>query len=67
MLTKREWIAFAAGAAAFHTLGHIIMAFVGLPITIMSITLTQQLNALAIIVSAAITVALLWWLSKLKA
>ncbi len=66
MLSKREWIAFAAGAEAFHTLSHIILAFSTLPITIMSITVTQQLNTFAIIVNAVITVALFWWLSKTK-
>lgn len=66
MLSKREWIAFAAGAAAFHTFSHIVIAFSTLPITIMSITLTQQLNTFAIIGSAILTVALFWWLSKTK-
>lgn len=66
MLSKREWIAFAAGAAAFHTFGHIVIAFSALPITIMTITLTQQLNTIVIIASAIITVALFWWLSKTK-
>jgi len=66
MLSKREWIAFAAGAAAFHTLSHIIMAFAGLPITIMSINLTQQLNTFAIVVSAILTIALFLWLSKTR-
>lgn len=66
MLSKREWISFAAGAAAFHTFSHIVLAFSELPITFMSITLTQQLNLFAIIASGIITLALLWWLSKTK-
>jgi hypothetical protein len=66
MLSKREWIAFATGAAAFHTLSHAIMAFAGLPITIMSINLTQELNTFAIVVSAILTIALFLWLSKTK-
>ena len=66
MLSKREWIAFATGAAAFHTLSHAIMAFTGLPIVIMSINLTKQLNTFAIIASTAVTIALLWWLSKTR-
>lgn len=66
MLSKREWIAFIAGASFFHTLSHIVIAFSGLPIAIMSITLTQQLNTLAIIINAIITGALFWWLAKTK-
>lgn len=66
MLSKREWIAFAAGAFSFHTFSHIVIAYADLPIKFMGITLTQQLNMYAIIGSAVITVALFWWLSKTK-
>lgn len=66
MLSKREWIAFAAGAEAFHTFSHIVLTFSGLPITLMSINVTPQLNAFAIIINGIITVGLFWWLSKTK-
>lgn len=62
MLTTREWLLFFAGAQAFHTISHIFLYFANiLPITIFSISFTQQLNLLAIIINAATTVALLWF------
>ncbi len=62
MLTTREWLLFFAGAQAFHTISHIFLYFTNiLPITIFSISFTEQLNLLAIIINAATTVALLWF------
>lgn len=67
MWTKKDIIIFLAGAEAFHTLSHIVINFSGLlPITLFSITWTQSLNMLGIVINALITVGLLWWASKLK-
>jgi len=64
MWSTRDIILFLAGAEAFHTLSHIVIAFSGLlPIKICSITWTKQLNVLGIVINALITAGLLWWIS----
>lgn len=67
MCTKRDVIIFSAGAMAFHTLSHIAFAFFfTLPLQFSFITLTPTLNFWAIITSAIMTGALLWWAAQLK-
>jgi hypothetical protein len=62
---KCHLLFFLAGAAAFHTFGHIFFAFSGLlPMHIFSINLTQKLNLFTIIISSIITIGLLWWAFK---
>lgn len=62
MFSKREWIIFATGAQAFHTLSHILITFTGtLPIYIYTIEWTQQLNYGGILINSAITFALFKW------
>ena len=67
MCSKRDTIFFLAGAEAFHTLSHVIIAFTGtLPIKVFSIIWTQQLNFLGIVINGLVTCGLLWWASRLK-
>jgi len=67
MCTKRDTLVFLAGAQAFHTISHVILNFTDtLPITVFSITWTQQLNVLAIAINGLATVGLFWWISRLK-
>ncbi len=66
MWSKKDYIIFFAGIEAFHTISHGIILFTGiLPLELPFITWTQQLNIIAIVVNAIITVALLWWASRL--
>jgi len=56
MCSKRDVIIFFAGVAAMHTLGHIMVGYLGmLPMTFMSIEWTQNLNIFAIALNAIIT------------
>lgn len=67
MCSKRDIVIFLAGAEAFHTLSHVIISFTDmLPMTVWNITVTQQLNVMAIAANAVITAGLLWWASRLK-
>lgn len=67
MFSKKQWVIFAAGAAAFHTLSHLVIQYSDtLPIQIYSFELTSQLNMMIILINAVITAGLLWWVSKLK-
>lgn len=66
MFSFRDFIIFLAGAEFFHTLSHIIMIFfVNLPLNIKFMTLTPTINLWAIVINAIITIALLWWATKL--
>lgn len=66
MITKRDTIVFLAGAEAFHTLSHIVLAYPGfLPIRVKGITVTKRLNAAAIFANVAATAGLLYWASRL--
>jgi hypothetical protein len=48
-MCNRCLLVFLAGAAAFHAISHIVLAFSGLlPLTVWGITLTQNLNYVAI-------------------
>ena len=67
MCTKKHVLIFLAGAEAFHSLAHLLLAFANvLPLRIFGITLTPQLNIAAITLNAIIAVGLLWWASKVK-
>lgn len=65
-LSQREWVLFAAGAEAFHTLSHISIYFAGiLPMKFLFVDWTPQLNTAGIIINGLITLGLLWWASEL--
>lgn len=67
MLKLREVVIFVAGAEFFHTLSHVILPyFVSLPINMKFMILTPTINVWAIIINTVITVALLWWASRLR-
>lgn len=68
MFKTRDVVVFLAGAEAFHTLSHIVIAASGtLPIKFFFIEWTQHLNLYyGIGLNALITIALLWWASRLK-
>lgn len=70
MFTKKNTIMFFAGAAAFHTLSHILLYFTDvLPMRLCSccsFIFTPEMNFWAVIISAAVTVGLLYWASQLK-
>lgn len=61
MFTTREILIFLAGAEAFHTLSHLIIAWSGtLPIKFFGVTWDKQSNLYGIIINAVITAGLLW-------
>ncbi len=61
-MTKREMILFLAGAEAFHTLSHVMLAAPGiLPFRYGKLTITSQLNLAAILFNAGATAGLLFW------
>jgi hypothetical protein len=67
MSLKRDIVVFFAGAEAFHTLSHIIMAFAfQFPVQMKWMAFTTTMNVFAILINAAITVALLWWAKRLN-
>lgn len=52
---------FLAGALAFHTLGHIMLAFTNLlPMTVFGMHFDAHLNAITIIASGLLTIGLLY-------
>jgi hypothetical protein len=64
----RDVLLFFAGAEAFHTLSHVWLGLSGmLPMEIQfpSITITQNLNVIAIVVNALVTVVLLYGAKRL--
>lgn len=75
MLKSRDVVMFIAGAFFLHTVSHIIFPYiVTLPIDFnlavltpdFQIAWTPMLNMVVVIVSAIITIALVWWGSRLK-
>jgi hypothetical protein len=67
MPTLRDIVIFFAGAAFFHTISHIICPyFIALPFDAGFMQLTHKSNLVIIIISAIMTIALLWWAKKLK-
>ena len=68
MLKLRDVVIFLAGAEFFHTLSHIILPyFITLPLNMNFMMFTPSLNTWAIAINAIITIALLWWASRIKA
>jgi hypothetical protein len=66
MFTKKDWIMFAAGAEAFHTISHAVLPLTNcMPIKFFFITVGPTTNLVFIAVNAVITALLLWWASKL--
>jgi hypothetical protein len=62
---KYHLLLFLAGGEAFHTISHVIIAFSGiLPLPVFGIDFTQNFNYFAIVTNGLITIALLWWASK---
>lgn len=67
MLKLRDVVIFLAGAEFFHALSHIILPyFITLPLNLKFMMFTPSLNTWAIIINALITIALLWWASRIK-
>lgn len=67
MWTKREILIFLAGAATLHTLSHVMLQFAAvLPLNFWGIIVTYSLNTYALIISALVTAALLWLISRTK-
>lgn len=67
MSKLRDVVIFFAGAAFLHTISHIIFPFyVSLPFNVGFMELTHTNNTIIIIISAILTVALLWWAKKLS-
>ena len=67
MFSLRDYLIFLAGAATFHTISHLTLAFSGaLPMVIGGVEVTSQLNILAIAINTLITIGLLWWASRLS-
>ena len=67
MFSLKNVLIFLAGAAFFHTLSHILLPFfVELPLKTKVIYLTPALNFWAVIISAIITVVLLFWAKRVK-
>lgn len=65
MCTQRDILVFAAGAMAFHTISHIIMpTIIPLPLHVISFNFTAGMNIVAIVFSAAATLALLYFAQK---
>jgi hypothetical protein len=68
----RDTLVFVGGAEAFHTLSHVWLGFGGmLPMSVpvfpsVSVTLTPELNAFAVIVNGLITAGALYWAHRLK-
>lgn len=66
MWTKKELILFIAGAEAFHTYIHGLMYFNILSVQLPYFAITPQVVLFGFVFNAFVTVALLWWASKLK-
>jgi hypothetical protein len=67
MFSLKNILIFLAGVFFFHTIHHaMIPYYVDLPIHLKGFTLTPTFNLWAVVISAIITVALLWWASRIK-
>lgn len=63
----RDFIIFLAGAEAFHTFSHILLAYmVQMPMETNWVIVTPTLNYWAIIINGLITIGLLWYAKRLK-
>lgn len=62
MISRRDFGMMLVGAALFHMIGHMIIAWMGiLPLSFGPILLSEHLNMAAIIASGALAVGLFWW------
>lgn len=62
MFSLRDLIIFLAGAEFFHTLSHIILAYiVKYPWKTKLMTVTFRMNIWAIVINAVATIALIIW------
>lgn len=67
MITKRDAIVFLAGAAALHTISHLALAYSDmLPMRFFSFIWTKEANTVTVVISAAVTIALILWARSLK-
>lgn len=67
MISLRDIVIFLAGIMFLHTVSHIMVGFtIPLPFDFKFIVLTSYLNTWIIIISAIITILLLWWATKLS-
>jgi hypothetical protein len=67
MYSFRDFIVFLTGVEFFHTISHFLIPFfVDLPLQTKYMVLTSNINLLAIIINAVITVSLFFWAYKLK-
>lgn len=65
-MSLKDIVIFFAGAEAFHTLSHIFLAYaVKFPLDLNFTVLTATMNLWAIVINGLITIALLWWASRL--
>lgn len=67
MFSLRNILIFFAGFEFFHTISHIAMPFlVSFPLDLKFMLLTSTMNNWAIVINGIITIALLWWASRLS-
>lgn len=68
MWSKRDWVLFFAGFEAFHTLSHVVIAYLGTtPIRYLyPAGGWQGVNTAVILVNLAITIALVYWAGALS-
>jgi len=61
-MNTKEIAKFFSGVTAWEALGHTLLAFSNdFPMTVMGITVTSNLNALAILVAAPLSIILAWY------
>lgn len=67
MVSFRDFIIFLSGAEFFHTLVHVFLHYYELlPFDLKFIVLTPNFNNWSIVINFLITIALMWWASKLS-
>ena len=67
MCKLRDIVIFVAGAEFFHTLSHIALPYiVPMPLHVFNMVLTYDTNMWIVGINTIITIALLWWASKIE-
>lgn len=66
MISLRDKLIFCAGAEFLHTISHFILYVSGITMKVWGINCTPALNLWSALFNGAVTVGLLWWVSKLK-
>lgn len=67
MISLRDVLIFLAGAAFLHTISHILFAkIVPLPFDLKFMVLSSNMNMWIIVLSAVVTILLLWWAARLS-